>query len=301
MLQALSDVPTLPSGPWQAIGQVTSVLTLVAFSVAALAGVVRAYLKSKEKQLLAAPEEQRPALIQALNDSFLVAAVPIDTGRLTRDQAFSLLLQQVHDRSRRFSVMARLIAFIALLAAATTAFAYSRTKGPGPHPPPDFSSDSAAQRAFLVSTLSDAYAYSGRLSTFLDSWMQPPALETARVADGSISFTGPQGSVATSIDTTLMPVVTLHAEYVSRAKLTSIQASHIAAFLTTYAQLKGALNLVKAAPPTALRGSLLDAASAAREAARRGARAVCTMADSLPTLIRAFPVKNDALSPCPPT
>jgi len=298
MWQAISDVPALASGPWQAIGQVTSVLTLAAFSISALAAVARVSLKSKEKQLLAAPEEQRPALIQAIHDSFLVPAGPVDTARLTPDQAFSLLLQQVRDRARRFYVVALLIAFIALLAAATTAFAYSRAQG-AIAPLPDTLSDSPAQRASLVASLSDAYAYSGHLATFLDGWMRPGTIETARSANGSLSFTGGQGQVSKSIDTSLMPIVVPPQDYVRRAQLTSAQASNVAAFLSAYRQLRGALQLVSAAPSDGLRVALIDATSAAREATSRGARAICSITDSLPTLTRAFPPREDALSPCP--
>jgi len=285
---------------WQAIGQVTSVLTLAAFSIATLAAVARAYLKGKERQLLAAPEDQRPALIQALNDSFLIHATILDTGIFPPDHAFKLLIEQIRDRSRRYYAGALLVAFIALLAAATTAYAYSNSRRPDPPaPPPDAARDSTAERASLAAILSVAYAVSGRLAIFLDGWMRPPAIETARVASGTLSFTGNQGEVSTSIDTSQLPIVVAPPDYVHHARLTPEQSSSVATFLTAYGQLKGALGRVGAVPPDGLRGALIDATSAAREAARRGVRAVCSLSDSLPTLIRAYPPRQDELSPCP--
>jgi hypothetical protein len=110
---------------WHAIGQVTSWLTLFAFLVAAIFEFLRFRLKSRERQLLSAPEAQREALVQALNDTFLVPSLPVDPKSLKPNQAYQLLLEQIHDRARRFYASSLLIAFLALVAAIVAVFALS--------------------------------------------------------------------------------------------------------------------------------------------------------------------------------
>jgi hypothetical protein len=115
---------------WQALGQVTSALTLVAFAIAAVIGLVRRRLISREHQLLAVPKGDRAALVQSLNDSFLIPSLPIDPQRLPDDKAFTLLLEQIRERSRRYYVTSVLVLLLALIAAAIAAFAIYMQKPP---------------------------------------------------------------------------------------------------------------------------------------------------------------------------
>ena len=108
---------------WQALGQVTSALTLVAFAIAAVIALVRRRLISREHQLLTVPKGDRAALVQSLNDSFLIPSLPIDPQRLPEDKAFTLLLEQIRERSRRYYVTSVLVLLLSLIAAAVAAFA----------------------------------------------------------------------------------------------------------------------------------------------------------------------------------
>lgn len=113
-----------------AIGKIGSGLTLVAFVVAAVAMLLRHRLLSRERQLLIAPESERASLIQSLNDSFLITALPIDPAGLTRDQRYELLLKQVRDRARRFYVTTLIVILIATAIASMSIVAISRAIPP---------------------------------------------------------------------------------------------------------------------------------------------------------------------------
>lgn len=112
---------------------VTSSLTLVAFLIAAVAGGLRAWLRHRERQLLAAPMPARAALVQALNNSFLITARPLSTTKLSADQAYDLLLAQLRARSDRFKHTSIVIIVIALIGGVVMIFAMTRpVAGTGP-------------------------------------------------------------------------------------------------------------------------------------------------------------------------
>jgi hypothetical protein len=113
---------------WTAISQVGTGLTLVAFIIAATSAFLRERLRHRQRQLETAREEDRPALVQALNDTFLVPSLPIDPAKLTSRQSYNLLLQQIRDRSRRFLIAAVVVVIIALLIAAVTTLAIQRAR-----------------------------------------------------------------------------------------------------------------------------------------------------------------------------
>src|SRR6188472_2410197 len=110
---------------WNSIGSVTSGIALAAFVVAAALEAMRRVLTARERQIASAPERDRLALAQALNDSFLVQGKPIDTGSLTREQQYTIILTQIRDRARRFYLVAGVSLAIAIGALAV--FAYTRT------------------------------------------------------------------------------------------------------------------------------------------------------------------------------
>jgi hypothetical protein len=114
---------------WQVVGGIASGLTLVAFIVAAITTVVQKRLKTRERQLLSAPAKDRAALIESLNDTFLVPSLPIDTATLTDVQRYNLLLEQIRGRSNRFYVTSIIVIVIALATASITVYAISKTSG----------------------------------------------------------------------------------------------------------------------------------------------------------------------------
>jgi hypothetical protein len=87
--------------PWQAIQFVTSGLTLLAFVVTVFAWVSRRRLLSNERNIRAAPPEDRVAMAQSVADAFLISAERIDPNSLTREQRFELLMEQIRQKERR--------------------------------------------------------------------------------------------------------------------------------------------------------------------------------------------------------
>lgn len=105
---------------WSAIATVTSGLTLVAFLIAAVVAALRTWLRHRERQLIAAPPPARAALVQALNNSFLISARPLSTTKLSPEQAYELLLAQLRARSDRFRITSLVIVLLALVAGGVT-------------------------------------------------------------------------------------------------------------------------------------------------------------------------------------
>jgi hypothetical protein len=108
---------------WDTVAKVGSGLTLVAFIVASAYGLLRRRLLSSERQLLGAPKQDRAALIQSLNDRFLVSSSELDPGSLPPEQRYNLLLEQIRDRAHRFYVSATAVAVVTLALAGVTGLA----------------------------------------------------------------------------------------------------------------------------------------------------------------------------------
>lgn len=117
---------------WGAIGNVTSIFTLLAFIVAAVVTVLRLRVNRDLKLVQAAREEERPELA-----SRALERVTIDTRGMTDQQRFELAMEQLRERRRRLSAV--LGTAVALAAVLTVGF-IQRAKqdpGPGPHPTQD--------------------------------------------------------------------------------------------------------------------------------------------------------------------
>lgn len=99
---------------WEAVGNVTTGFALLAFVVAATTAMIARRLLSRERQLLATPEHDRANTIQAINDAFLVPSLPVDPRSLSADQQYSLLLEQIRHRARRFYFVSALAFAFAL-------------------------------------------------------------------------------------------------------------------------------------------------------------------------------------------
>jgi hypothetical protein len=103
---------------WDAIGHVTTGVTLVAFLAAAAVTAYRAYLKSSITSIEALPPDQRgPALARQLN------AFGIDARNLTRAQQFEIAVSEVSLRSRRLLIIAATVVVISLICCAVAIFA----------------------------------------------------------------------------------------------------------------------------------------------------------------------------------
>jgi carboxypeptidase family protein len=108
---------------WNSIASVSSSLTLVAFIVAAAVFLYRRKFIQTEKLIRAAPESERPKLIEKV-----IGDINIDTDGLTKDHRYQLALKQLQAHSRRFQITATVIVVVALLIAVLAAYAVSRSQ-----------------------------------------------------------------------------------------------------------------------------------------------------------------------------
>jgi hypothetical protein len=140
---------------WEAAGKIGSGLALVAFIVAAVVTILRQRLLSRERQLLATSKKDRPQLVQILNDSFLIPSLPIDPEKLTPEQKYNLLLEQIRDRSKRFYTVSIVIIAVALSITVVSVFAMLRAPneaGPTANRPAESPSSSPAEPPSPVPT-----------------------------------------------------------------------------------------------------------------------------------------------------
>jgi hypothetical protein len=132
---------------WEAIGYVSSGLTLVAFLAAVLASSYKSKVEERERLIRTASPEKRADLVQAALEFFHV-----DTGELTKEQQYKIAIEQIRARAQRFRLLVLLIGFLAIIAASVAAYAISKsgallplnrpptgtstTEHPTPQPPP---------------------------------------------------------------------------------------------------------------------------------------------------------------------
>lgn len=106
---------------WQAIGLVSSGITLVAFVVAVAAWAFRQHEIKKERLILTAAEADRAKLVTDALEFFNV-----DTQNLTKDQQYEIAIAQIKARANRFLIACVVVVIVALLAVAVAAFAIIR-------------------------------------------------------------------------------------------------------------------------------------------------------------------------------
>jgi ABC-type glycerol-3-phosphate transport system permease component len=106
---------------WQTVQYVTTGVTLVAFLWAGAVVLLRIRLRERERLISSANPRDRPTLVRDALESF-----HIPTEKLTRDQQYSALLEQMRRKAERFKITAMIVALVALLFAAVTAYAISR-------------------------------------------------------------------------------------------------------------------------------------------------------------------------------
>lgn len=103
---------------WEAIAQVSSGLTLAAFIAAVVASMYKSKIDERERLIRAAKLDQRADLVRDVLEFFHV-----DTSGLTKEQQFTIALEQIHARAQRFRVLTVLVGFLAVIGAATAVYA----------------------------------------------------------------------------------------------------------------------------------------------------------------------------------
>ena len=106
---------------WEAIGLVSSGVTLAAFIAAAAATIYSRAARKQERLIKLADEDQRADLVLNALEFFQV-----DSSKLSRQQQFELALEQIKARARRFMILAISVCFIAVIAGGVTAYAITR-------------------------------------------------------------------------------------------------------------------------------------------------------------------------------
>lgn len=107
---------------WQAIQYVSSGLTLVAFVVAAIVGVLRSKIREKERLIKTASESDRAGLVKDALEFFSV-----DTSKLSREQQVVVAMAQIRARLLRFTMIIFAVIVLALIGACLAAYAMSKT------------------------------------------------------------------------------------------------------------------------------------------------------------------------------
>jgi hypothetical protein len=111
---------------WEAIAYVSSGFTLAAFVVAVAAWIIKRKSDEKHKLISVAEDENRAKLVQDALEFFHV-----ETKELTKDQRFTIAIQQIQARANRFKTIAVLIGFLAIIAAALSAYAINAMHSTG--------------------------------------------------------------------------------------------------------------------------------------------------------------------------
>lgn len=140
---------------WNAIGYVTTGLTLLAFAIAVGAWIYRSSLAERERTLQNLPEADRAKALQAEISFF-----PIDTQHLTRGQKVALAMEQIKARERRFNTIAKVVAFVAVLLAGVSVYAISRPSSSNSKTDPEKHSDTSPDKP----SKKDTVAYEVRAS-----------------------------------------------------------------------------------------------------------------------------------------
>jgi tetratricopeptide (TPR) repeat protein len=110
---------------WQAIGLVSSGVTLVAFLSAVAAWAYKRKLVADAELIRTAPESDRANLVLA-HYGYLIR---VDTSNLTRAQKFDTINRQLNAAAAKYKVMAAVVVIIAILASCLTMFALWQNSG----------------------------------------------------------------------------------------------------------------------------------------------------------------------------
>jgi hypothetical protein len=112
---------------WEAIAFVSSGVTLTAFLAAVVAWAYKTKAEERERLIRTAKPDQRADLVRNALEIFHV-----DTTGLTREQQYSLAIEQIRARAQRLKVVAALVCFLSVVAAAVALFAIAGNKTTSP-------------------------------------------------------------------------------------------------------------------------------------------------------------------------
>lgn len=107
---------------WEAIGYVSSGLTLIAFLAAIVSFSLRNKSLREERLIKSVPEDNRADLVRNALEFFHV-----ETSNLTKHQQYEVALQQIRNRSNRHKVNSLLIFGLAIIFALLSAYAIYET------------------------------------------------------------------------------------------------------------------------------------------------------------------------------
>ncbi len=110
---------------WSAIRYVTSGLTLTAFLATVVLSIYRRRMQSREKLIELAPGDKRASLVESTLEVF-----SIDTARLTREQAYTLAVEQIRARAKRYQINAIVLLIIFVISAIVFALSFSSWSKP---------------------------------------------------------------------------------------------------------------------------------------------------------------------------
>jgi len=102
-----------------AIRYVTSGLTLTAFLATVVLSIYRRRMQSREKLIELAPGDKRASLVESTLEVF-----SIDTARLTREQAYTLAVEQIRARAKRYQINAIVLLIIFVISAVVFALSF---------------------------------------------------------------------------------------------------------------------------------------------------------------------------------
>jgi len=119
---------------WQAITWVTGGLTLAAFLAAVGLAAFKLFITRQERLIQAATTKERSSLVKNTLEFFAV-----DPAGLTQEQQYAIAMEQIRARSRRFGVIAIVVAGLTVVGAVISIYGISRlglsaTPSPGPSP-----------------------------------------------------------------------------------------------------------------------------------------------------------------------
>jgi hypothetical protein len=105
---------------WEAIGYVSSGVSLVAFVVAVAAWLYKSQSESKERLIQQAAEADRAELVKHTLEFFHV-----ETKGLTKQQQAEVALEQIRARTERFRIVAIVVCFLSVVAGGVSVYAIS--------------------------------------------------------------------------------------------------------------------------------------------------------------------------------
>jgi hypothetical protein len=103
---------------WKSITYVSSAITLAAFVAAVIANTWKLHLQKQERLIQLAAPKDRADLVAAALESFRV-----NVSGLTKQHQYEIALRQIDERARRFRIVAKMVASLAVLAALVGVFA----------------------------------------------------------------------------------------------------------------------------------------------------------------------------------